>query len=198
MSAPNRRPTARHAILAAAARLVLRDGVSRLTLEAVAAEAGVSKGGLLYHFKAKEALIRGMVAAYVDGFDAEIERLVAAAVAAGEPEAGRWARAYLRASFDPDPAAPFPGAELRPDQAVSLLAAIANDPRLLAPVREQTAAWQARIERDGLAPGLATAIRLTADGLAYAELFGFAPPSGDLRRQVLDTLLDLTLAPPNA
>lgn len=134
-----------------------------------------------------------MVAAYVEGFDAEIERLAAAAEAAGEPEAGRWARAYLRASFDPDPATPFPGAELRPDQAVSLLAAIANDPSLLAPVREQTAAWQARIERDGLA----TAIRLAADGLAYAELFGFSPPAGEVRRQVLDSLLDLTMSPPN-
>jgi len=192
MPTSNRRPTARHAILDAAARLVLRDGVAHLTLEAVAAEAGVSKGGLLYHFKTKEALIRGMVAAYVEGFDAEIERLVAAAVAAGEPVAGRWTRAYLRASFDPDPGTPFSGADIRPDHAVSLLAAVANDPSLLAPVREQTGAWQARIEQDGVAPGLATAIRLAADGLAYAELFGFAPPGADLRRQVLDALLRLT------
>ena len=36
-------------------------GVAKLTLEAVAKEAGVSKGGLLYHFSNKEALIEGMI-----------------------------------------------------------------------------------------------------------------------------------------
>ena len=40
-----RRPNARHAILDAAARLVLRDGVAHLTLDAVAAELARRAGG---------------------------------------------------------------------------------------------------------------------------------------------------------
>jgi len=48
-------------ILTAAERVVLRDGVTCLTLEAVACEANLSKGGVLYHFATKEALIQAML-----------------------------------------------------------------------------------------------------------------------------------------
>ena len=48
-------------ILIAAADIVKEEGVAKLTLEAVAKKAGLSKGGLLYHYSNKEALIKGMV-----------------------------------------------------------------------------------------------------------------------------------------
>ncbi|HZB75928.1 MAG TPA: TetR family transcriptional regulator, partial [Solirubrobacteraceae bacterium] len=44
------RPSRREALLDAAIRVIRRDGAQKLTLDAVAAEAGVSKGGILYHF----------------------------------------------------------------------------------------------------------------------------------------------------
>ncbi len=43
----------RSALLDAAERVVLRDGAGQLTMDAVAAEAGVSKGGVLYAFPSK-------------------------------------------------------------------------------------------------------------------------------------------------
>ncbi|MDO8275460.1 MAG: TetR/AcrR family transcriptional regulator, partial [Serpentinimonas sp.] len=43
----------RNALLEATNTVILRDGIAHLTLEAVAKEAGVSKGGLLYHFPSK-------------------------------------------------------------------------------------------------------------------------------------------------
>ena len=54
MNAKRSSTATRDTILSAAANLVLRKGASRMTLEAVAREAGVSKGGLLYHFPSKE------------------------------------------------------------------------------------------------------------------------------------------------
>ncbi|EAE2866200.1 TetR family transcriptional regulator, partial [Listeria monocytogenes] len=48
-------------LLTAASEIVKEEGVVKLTLEAVAQRAGVSKGGLLYHYPSKEALIKGMV-----------------------------------------------------------------------------------------------------------------------------------------
>ena len=48
-------------ILTAAERVVMRDGVMRLTIEAVAREAKLSKGGVLYHLATKEALIQAML-----------------------------------------------------------------------------------------------------------------------------------------
>ena len=53
--------SSRERILAATVQVALRDGVSAMTLDAVAREAGVSKGGLLYHFASKDELIAAML-----------------------------------------------------------------------------------------------------------------------------------------
>ncbi|MDF2688440.1 MAG: hypothetical protein K0Q80_1405 [Microvirga sp.] len=50
----------RDRILDAAEGLILTRGVAGFTLDGVARAAGVSKGGLLYHFRSKESLISGM------------------------------------------------------------------------------------------------------------------------------------------
>src|ERR1700688_4772194 len=51
------RPSARDKILDAALELIGDIGVPAVTLEGVAARAGISKGGLLYHFRFKEQLL---------------------------------------------------------------------------------------------------------------------------------------------
>lgn len=48
-------------ILESAASIINEQGADYLTLDAVAKKAGVSKGGLLYHFKSKEGLIQELV-----------------------------------------------------------------------------------------------------------------------------------------
>jgi AcrR family transcriptional regulator len=179
-AAPRARPTARRAILDAAAHVVARQGVAALTLEAVAREAGVSKGGLLYHFGTKEALLQGLLAARLEAYEESLDREVA-----GDPAGpGRWTRALVRTTFAPaEPAAGI---------AASLFAAFVADPRLLEPARARYAAWQARLAEDGIDPVRATLARLAADGLYFAELFGLAPPAGTLRERVLEALLALT------
>jgi AcrR family transcriptional regulator len=47
-------------ILDAAEELVCTRGIAGFTLDGVAQAAGVSKGGLLYHFRSKDSLIAGM------------------------------------------------------------------------------------------------------------------------------------------
>jgi AcrR family transcriptional regulator len=53
-------PTARR-LLAAARRVLARDGYAGLTLEAITAEAGENKAAIRYHFGSKEALITTLV-----------------------------------------------------------------------------------------------------------------------------------------
>ena len=77
-------------ILAAAARVVWRDSVRRLTLEAVAREAQLSKGGVLYHFATKEALIQAMLARLLQSYERDLEG------PQQDAEPGRWTRAYVR------------------------------------------------------------------------------------------------------
>ncbi|GAA2171902.1 TetR/AcrR family transcriptional regulator [Agrococcus versicolor] len=54
------RPTARETILDAFEEVVVEQGERAATLQAVAEHAGVSKGGLLYHFGSREALVLGL------------------------------------------------------------------------------------------------------------------------------------------
>lgn len=54
-------PAARAKVLRAFAELLVESGERAATLEAVAERAGVSKGGLLYHFPSKDALVDGLL-----------------------------------------------------------------------------------------------------------------------------------------
>ncbi len=58
-------PHTREEILTAAERVIAQLGVKRLTIEQVAKAAGMSRGGLLYHFASKEALIQGMQTRFI-------------------------------------------------------------------------------------------------------------------------------------
>lgn len=66
---------ARDRILEAAHRVVSDLGAGHLTLEAVALAAGVSKGGLLYHFPTKEALIAAVANDYATRTNLTVERV---------------------------------------------------------------------------------------------------------------------------
>lgn len=54
------RPSARPKLIAAALKVVEDRGVTALTLDAVADEAGITKRGLIYHFPSKHALLAGI------------------------------------------------------------------------------------------------------------------------------------------
>ncbi|MGO9332681.1 MAG: TetR family transcriptional regulator [Acidimicrobiales bacterium] len=180
----------RERILFGAEEVVLRDGVAHLTLEAAANQAGVSKGGILYHFHTRAALVTAMVQRLSSLFDADLER---EGGLSGRP--GAFTRAYLQATFGTSSDA-AEGRQRRLGAAV--IAGVAADPELLEPLRERFVAWQHALVTDGLAPASASLVRLAADGLWFTELLGLAPLEEDLRSSVRDELLahlDSALAP---
>jgi len=181
---PNTATSVRDRLLSAAERVVARDGVSSLTLEAVAKEAAVSKGGLLYHFRSKSALIQAIVERLLNQCETDQER----AVASDLKGPGAFIRAYLTARAEP----PEPEERL---VHTALLAAAGTDPQYLEPVRKRFAEWQARIESDANDPVAATIVRLAIDGLCLCRLLGLAVPEGEFRRRVLDRLLSMTAIP---
>lgn len=169
-------------ILQAAGRVVLSQGVGALTLEAVAAAAGISKGGLLYHFATKEDLLSGMVDRLIEMTEERIKRAMAR-----DAGPGRWTRAYL-AACAVDPSGQDPLDRL----ATALLAAGATDPGLLDRLRRHEAAWNELSRADGLDPTTASIVRLAADGLWMNDLFGIEVLSAKERRAVLKRLGDMT------
>lgn len=175
-------------ILTAAERVVLRDGVMRLTVEAVAREAKLSKGGILYHFATKESLIQAMLDRLIQYYEQEI-----AQQQENDTVPGHWTRAYVRTTLAPLSSYPeeadFPKSK---EVGAGLIVAAATNPKLLEPLRKRFRTWQRAIERDGISPTRATVIRLAVDGLWLADVLGIWSLSGKLRRQVLNELIRLT------
>jgi AcrR family transcriptional regulator len=183
MSAPAVRDT-RSQILDAAEAVVMREGVRNLTLDAVAAHAGISKGGLLYHFRSKEDLAAAMIERSIAWFD---DALLDAAKDDSVPR-GRFTRAYVRASLGMTPLT----GEGFDSLCSSITTALLSFPERLEPVQQQGQRTQADIERDGFDPVLATIIRLAVDGLWLSENFNLMRFDPAMKAKVAERLLHWT------
>jgi AcrR family transcriptional regulator len=101
----------REALLDAAQEVVSRDGASNLTIEAVAANAGVGKATVLYDYKSKHALVRAMLERRIEAEDERLSQIRAAlrplsrqdrtigiglmAELASDPELNRLSRGFI-------------------------------------------------------------------------------------------------------
>lgn len=174
----------RSALLDAAADVVRTEGVSNLTLERVAESAGVSKGGLLYHYATKQDLIAAMLERTLTIAD---DRLNELAVTNGRTT-GAFAQAYLDYVRSGQPA------EL--DSATGIFASAALDDGDLTPAQEQFTSWQERLlESDGVDPNVALLARVVGDGLWLIDLFGLAPPTHEQRNDLIKLVEGLIHAP---
>jgi AcrR family transcriptional regulator len=151
-------PPARDRILYAFEGLLIAEGERAATLDAVAAAAGVSKGGLLYHFKSRDALTAGLVQKLRILADADFELMAAA------PEGA--ARYYVRTSV-------FAGTSFDRTLVAAMRLAQSQDEQVRGAFQEIHQTWLDLIHRDVPDPAVARAIMLLGDGLYYnAALFG--------------------------
>lgn len=168
----------REMLLRAAADIVNEQGVSALTLDAVAQRAEVSKGGLLYHFNTKQALIQGLVDHANELYKKNVNHYI------DNEKESKWLHAFIEATRE----------HRKENKAVTsaILAAQGNDRNLLGPLQETYQDWQNHIESDGLDAVDATIYRLAVDGLWLSEIFGLTSIDEDMREAVLDRLKELS------
>ena len=114
----------RELILKAAEDIVARRGPAHLTLETAANEAKVSKGGLFYHFRSKEALLEAMILRSMELLFSE--QLKAEASLTGERNG------KLKANI----IGTLRHLEGQRPVLTAVVAAIANDPKLVEPMRD--------------------------------------------------------------
>jgi AcrR family transcriptional regulator len=157
-------------MLDAAEDVVLRDGIGRLTLDAVAKEARLSKGGLMHHFPTKDALIDAMVRRKVQGWREECDE----AIERQPPGPGRVARAMLELCLGDD--ADCGDTDCR--RCFVLVAALVHDAKHVQPLREVQRDMVARFESDGLPAGLGDAVHLAMGGLWFDRMFGLTEFTG--------------------
>lgn len=166
-------------ILRAAAEIINMEGIFSLTLEAVAKKAGVSKGGLLYHFPSKDALLEGMVNYLMQSFVNDMNATVNEDIC----EKGKWIRAYTTLTFNQE--------KEDIDMNTAFLAAVATNPDLLKVMAKDLQELHAHIENDGIAPIVATIIRLAVDGMYFNQMYGLDLRE-DTREEVLKQLISLS------
>ena len=148
--------SARDRILDACEELLLTEGDRAATLDAVAARAGVSKGGLIYHFPSKDLLAHGVCA--------RLTSLAADDAALMRSAAEGPARFYIRSSR-------YRGTPL--DRAIVAVARLhqGGNAEAVATLRSVEAQWLAILAEALRDDDAAQAIKLMGDGLYYEALF---------------------------
>ncbi|APH66915.1 TetR/AcrR family transcriptional regulator [Bacillus sp. LR_5] len=165
-------------ILTAASEIVQEEGVVSLTLDAVAQRAEVSKGGLLYHFPSKQALVKGMVEYWTSKYFEYINSLVNS----DNKKVGKWSRAYVKSSFS----------DLENNNLNSaLMAATFFNPDILDDFKRKYDILLTKLLNDGVDPLKITIARLSIDGLWFSEIFGISPLNDELKSQVFDELIKM-------
>jgi AcrR family transcriptional regulator len=164
-------------LLDAAESLLIQQGSGAFTLAAVAERAGVSKGGLLYHFASKEALIRALVERLVDEFDSTVE-------SHDDHSPGSYAKAYVKATFET-----IAGNSDLAGRRWAVVTAAATDAGLLDPIREAFHRWHTH--PDGPDEVTSQLVRLAAEGIW--EVCQMAPGAYNAQRlaELRQRLLDL-------
>jgi len=174
------RKSSREKILDAAAELVGSIGSGRLTLEAVAERAGLSKGGLLYNFPNKEALLQAIIQRMIDEVSAEKEALRGQVPAGRNLEARLCTAALLKMR-----------AGKMKDVANGMLAASSENPALLEPVREviRKTLGEMRSTADDLDACLIG--WLAVEGLNSFEMHDLSPFSEEDRERIATAIAKL-------
>lgn len=180
------RPSSKDAILDAAENVVIEDGAAQLTLDAVAEKAGVSKGGVLYHFPSKEALLTNMMGRLLQRGDARREDSLAAT-----PEGpGQRLKADIAALLLSD--------EHRSELCAGLLSTVATEPRLTQLARgfheRRFAAHAAEVGGGGTDPEFLrkAVILLAADGLFLLEMLNVSPFDPAQRSALIEELMRIS------
>jgi AcrR family transcriptional regulator len=173
------RKSSREGILDAAEAVVLEKGAAHMSLDMVARQASVSKGGLMYHFPSKDDLLRAMVDRLLVQFyqvrDKKIKGL--------KESRGRWLKAEISAVLDPD--------KKRDSMALSILAAAAQSPHLLEPLRQAHCDHLKVLMSSGLPFERAAVVSLASDGLMFQELLRLTPFSPAQRSRIKKTMLQM-------
>lgn len=174
-------------ILDAAERVALRDGVGRVTLEAVSKEAGLSKSGLIHHYPSKDALLSALVRRKVEDWWAHCS----AAMDQQPPSRGAASRGLIKACFECPDAQAEDGDDSRRRGCV-VLAALIHDASHIEPVRATMGKIQARLKADGLPPGVTDLVRLALDGLWFNVVLGLGDLSDKRMTDLRSALEGLT------
>ena len=179
MDNATRSERSRNAALEAAIAIIARDGPGRLTLDAIARESGLSKGGVMHQFRTKEAVLKALLERQMAHFEEFSSRYMAkVSASSASPNLATQLATIREAATSPNSAA------------LALVAAMVENPRLMALPREREMERMAAIRKEAADPDLAMIRWAGAMGLLLSSLFGMSPLSKDEHQRLFARLLD--------
>lgn len=161
----------RDAILDAAFQVVEDEGANHLTIDAVAAKAGLSKGGVLYHFASKKALLSAMLEYLIEANNNRVkkharnERSFSALLHVTDRMTAQERRASL-----------------------ALIAAAAEDPELLEPARNYISKTIEALNTNTDDEVGAMILFLANEGLRFLDILELNPMNDAQSRRVIERL----------
>ena len=179
MDNATRSERSRNVALDAALAIIARDGPGRLTLDAIARESGLSKGGVMHQFRTKEGVLKALLERQMARFEEFSTRYRAkAGSVSANPELATEIATVREAANTPDSAA------------LALLAAMVESPDLMALPRESDLKTIAAVKAEAADPDLAMIRWAAARGLLLGALFGMSPIDKPERDRLFARLLD--------
>ena len=160
-------------ILEAARTVAMREGAGKVTIESVAREAGLSKGGVLYNYPSKKALLAGLLDQMLTAHRELFERLP-------ENQSSRTLRGHLETIVQTE--------GVDDDLSMAILAAAASDPQLLDPLRKELTGDIERILSETQDAPAAMIAALAIQGLRFQRLLKLPDGGADLKRRVVERL----------
>ena len=154
-------------------------GAAHLSLDVVALKAGVSKGGLMYNFPTKKALLSAMITRLVQQFydDRQKKQKTLAKGPSAILKAG------ILAQLDPN--------EKRDHMGLSILAVAANDPDILDVFRQAHKGHMKELAQSGIKFERAAILSLAADGLMLNELLRISAFSAQQKNKIKEEMIRL-------
>lgn len=172
--------SSRDRVLKAAGQVAREVGPGHLSLEAVAQRAGISKGGLLYNFPNKARLLEALVEQHLAEFGAAL-------AAKDDPRRKNSLCAAYMEVFSTE-------LEQRQPPPSGILAAMAENPDFLAPVRRFNRDLVDRMKTGASDEGAALVLFLALEGMRASRLFGVDVLTPGEREAAMATLLTLVEA----
>ena len=177
--AKRQRPNARDRILNAVLAVTEKSGAGHLSLEAIARQAGVSKGGLLYHFPTKKSLMRALVEHHLSLTE---KAIVEAELTAPSPNAVATALVHVsRKVCDVK----------RPRAQEGALAAFVEDPSLFDPVRAHHRRVVDHLRASAADPDLSLIALLALEGIKTHDILALDFLKEAERKRILERLAAL-------
>lgn len=170
------RTSNREKILRAAVEVIENDGLTALTFDTVAAAAGITRSGIIYHFSSREGLVRAVADHVRRRWEADLQRALGELSFDEANERQRLA-AYIRAGA---------GSDSRAELQLALETGLA--PGAWADVVER---WAPDPEGADARAAARLVARFAADGMWLNDATGSAALTDTQRRVVTDLMLTM-------